>query len=116
MHNTCQGCSSSMWHRMTASLYEGRIALLVPSQGADISHHSTDVLAAQALLETNYGTSWALFLSICSRRSSVRMAGSTCATLEFGSLWCRMAVMNSRSWSSIPFIDTATLETSMGCS
>src|SRR5690606_1771757 len=57
----------------------------------------------------HFAASWRHF----SRRSSVRIAGSTCATLAFGSRFSRIAAMNSRSCSSMPFIDTATPERSI---
>ena len=49
-----------------------------------------------------------------SRRSRTFMAGRHWARLAFGSRRSRMAAKNSRSCSSIPFIDTSTLETSIG--
>ena len=45
--------------------------------------------------------------------SSVRMAGSTCCTLPLGSRFSWMAAKNSRSCSSMPFIDTSTFDTSI---
>ena len=41
------------------------------------------------------------------------MAGKHWARLEFGSRCSRMAAMNSRSCSSMPFIDTSTPDTSI---
>lgn len=58
-----------------------------------------------------YGFAFRLF----SRRSNTCMAGRHCATLAFGSRPSLIAAKNSRSCSSIPFIDTATFERSIGC-
>ncbi len=48
-----------------------------------------------------------------SSRSSVRIAGSTWRTLPLGSRPSRIAAKNSRSCSSMPFIDTSTFDTSI---
>src|SRR5690606_18193550 len=47
-------------------------------------------------------------LRLCSSWSSVSMAGRHWAMLALGSRPSRMAAVNSRSCSSMPFIDTST--------
>jgi hypothetical protein len=51
--------------------------------------------------------------TIFSSRPSTCMHGSTCARLAIGSRFSLMAAMNSRSSSSMPSIDTSTLDTSI---
>src|SRR5207302_10229422 len=50
---------------------------------------------------------------ICSSLPSTRMQGSSCASAAFGSRFSLIAAMNSRSSSSMPSMETSTLETSI---
>ncbi len=58
-----------------------------------------------------YGFASMLF----SRRSRVCIAGRHCPTLAFGSRPSLIAAKNSRSCNSMPFIETATFDRSIGC-
>src|SRR6266851_7704147 len=64
-------------------------------------------------LQEDYALAFAAELRNLSIRSRTSIAVTHWATLALGSRFSRIAAKNSRSCSSMPFIDTSTLDTSI---
>src|SRR3954462_14140175 len=67
---------------------------------------------AHDIFEINLETAFRFYLPNrhCSSLCSTSMVGSTCWILAFGSRFSLMAAKNSRSCSSMPFIETSTFD------